>query len=97
MFGSIGGPELALIALAIILVFGVGRFSRLGRDLGTSIREFRRAVREDDEEKKQETTSQTTTQANPSPPPAATQPPAGSAPSQGQPSSTSDSGKPNVF
>ncbi|MCS7296440.1 MAG: twin-arginine translocase TatA/TatE family subunit, partial [Chloroflexota bacterium] len=51
MFGPIGGPELALIALAIILVFGVGRFSRLGRDLGTSIREFRRAVREDDDEK----------------------------------------------
>lgn len=87
MFGPIGGPELALIALAIILVFGVGKFSRLGRDLGTSIREFRRAVREDDEKKEAA--------------PPATQPPTSQAtatpPSQPPASSGTESNRPNVF
>lgn len=88
MLGPIGGPELALIALAIILIFGVGKFSRLGRDLGTSIREFRRAVREDDEEKKEAGPPQSQTQAAPPPPPAASQPPA---------SSAGESNRPNIF
>jgi len=90
MFGPIGGPELALIALAIILVFGVGRFSRLGRDLGTSIREFRRAVREDDDEKekKESAAPQVQVQAAPPPPPAASQPPAGS---------SGETNRPNIF
>lgn len=88
MLGPIGGPELALIALAIILIFGVGKFSRLGRDLGTSIREFRRAVREDDEEKKEAGPPQSQTQAAPPPPPAASQPPA---------SSGGESNRPNIF
>lgn len=94
MFGSIGGPELALIALAIILVFGVGRFSRLGRDLGTSIREFRRAVREDDDEKKPEQLQADASNDQRATPPA-TSPT--QAPPQGQSSSPSDSGRPNVF
>ncbi|GBD22388.1 Sec-independent protein translocase protein TatA [bacterium HR29] len=88
MLGPIGGPELALIALAIILIFGVGKFSRLGRDLGTSIREFRRAVREDDDEKKESAAPQVQAQAAPPPPPPASQPPA---------SSSGESNRPNVF
>ncbi len=88
MLGSIGMPELALIALAIILIFGVGKFSRLGRDLGTSIREFRRAVREDDDEKKETAAPQVQAQVAPPPPPPASQPPA---------SSSGESNRPNVF
>ena len=48
MLGPLGGPELAIIAVVIILIFGVGKFSSLGRDLGTSIKEFRRAVKDED-------------------------------------------------
>lgn len=48
MFGSLGVPEIAIIAVVIILIFGVGKFSTLGRDLGTSIKEFRRAVKDED-------------------------------------------------
>ena len=49
MLGPLGGPELAIIAVVIILIFGVGKFSSLGRDLGSSIKEFRRAVKDEDE------------------------------------------------
>lgn len=48
MLGPLGGPELAIIAVVIILIFGVGKFSSLGKDLGSSIKEFRRAVKDDD-------------------------------------------------
>ncbi|GAB4329931.1 MAG: hypothetical protein Kow0010_14640 [Dehalococcoidia bacterium] len=53
MFGSLGAPEIAIIAVVIILIFGVGKISGLGRELGTSIKEFRRAVKEEDKEEGQ--------------------------------------------
>ncbi len=37
-----GGWEIALIVLAVILVFGVGKLSQVGGALGKSIREFRK-------------------------------------------------------
>lgn len=51
MLGSLGAPELIIIGVVIILIFGVGKFSNLGRDLGSSIKEFRRAVKDEDEQK----------------------------------------------
>lgn len=48
---NLGTPELVIILLIIILVFGVGRVSRIGRELGTGIREFRKGLSEDDQEK----------------------------------------------
>ena len=50
LIGPLGPLELAIIVGVIVLLFGVGRISRIGGDLGSSIKEFRRAVREDDEE-----------------------------------------------
>ncbi|GIW13782.1 MAG: hypothetical protein KatS3mg062_1221 [Tepidiforma sp.] len=81
MFGSLGAPELIIIALVIVLIFGVGKISGLGRELGTSIKEFRRAVKDEDEETRkaaqqvQQTPYQQSVQAPP-PPPVAAQPPA---------------------
>ena len=44
-----GGPlELALIVAVIVLLFGVGKISGIGADLGRGIREFRKNLREDD-------------------------------------------------
>jgi len=63
MLGPLGGPELAIIAVVIILIFGVGKFSSLGRDLGSSIKEFRRAVKDEDED-----TSKNVQQASAPPP-----------------------------
>ena len=44
--GSIGMPELLLIALVVIIVFGGGKLPQLGRGLGEGIRNFREAMRE---------------------------------------------------
>ncbi|MCC6382119.1 MAG: twin-arginine translocase TatA/TatE family subunit [Dehalococcoidia bacterium] len=49
MIGDLGVPELLVILALVALLFGVGKLGRLGRDLGESVKEFRRAVREDDE------------------------------------------------
>ncbi len=102
LIGPLGPLELAIIVGVIVLLFGVGRISRIGGDLGSSIKEFRRAVREDDEEEgateevqaqvQEEAPQQPVQQAAPpaqqaAPPPAA--PPA-EAP-------RSDSGTRNVF
>lgn len=51
MFGSLGAPELLIIGAVIILIFGVGKISGLGKELGSSIKEFRRAVKDEDAEK----------------------------------------------
>jgi sec-independent protein translocase protein TatA len=49
MFETIGAPELLIVLAVVMLLFGAGRVGRLGKDLGTSVKEFRRAIREDDE------------------------------------------------
>lgn len=46
---NLGPLEIAIIAGIVVLLFGVGRISGLGRELGSSIREFRRGVREEKE------------------------------------------------
>jgi sec-independent protein translocase protein TatA len=44
---DLGVPELLIIAVLIILLFGVGRIGKVGGELGKGIREFRTAVKED--------------------------------------------------
>ena len=50
----LGTPELILILVIVVLLFGVGRISRLGADFGRAISEFRKAFspKEDSEEDK---------------------------------------------
>jgi sec-independent protein translocase protein TatA len=36
--------ELVIVLVIVLLVFGVGRLGRLGRDLGEGIREFRAGI-----------------------------------------------------
>jgi sec-independent protein translocase protein TatA len=45
---DIGVPELLIIAVIVLLLFGPGKAADLGGSLGKSIREFRKATREDD-------------------------------------------------
>ncbi|MGE3075398.1 MAG: twin-arginine translocase TatA/TatE family subunit [Dehalococcoidia bacterium] len=89
MLGPLGGPEIAIIAVVIILIFGVGKFSTLGRDLGTSIKEFRKAVKDD------EPAPTTTQQASAPPPPPQQQQYTAPAPPPAQPTQKTD--KPNLF
>ncbi len=48
----LGVPELLIILLIIIIIFGVGKLPELGGALGKSIREFRKATSGLDEEEK---------------------------------------------
>lgn len=42
---ELGLPELLIILVLIILLFGVGRISKLGKELGSGIRAFREGLR----------------------------------------------------
>jgi len=44
MFGSIGTPELLIIMLVILLLFGSKRLPELARGIGKGIRQFRKAM-----------------------------------------------------
>ncbi len=44
--GSIGMPELIVIFLVVLLLFGSKRLPELARGLGKGIREFKKATRE---------------------------------------------------
>ncbi len=45
---DIGAPELIIIALIVLLLFGPGKAADLGGALGRSIKEFRKASKEED-------------------------------------------------
>ncbi|MFA4837080.1 MAG: twin-arginine translocase TatA/TatE family subunit [Dehalococcoidia bacterium] len=42
MFRSLGLPELVIILVIILLIFGAGKLPQVGGALGKSIREFRK-------------------------------------------------------
>jgi sec-independent protein translocase protein TatA len=50
MIGGLGWPELLLILAVVLLVFGVGRISKVGSELGKGISAFREGIREGQEE-----------------------------------------------
>jgi sec-independent protein translocase protein TatA len=58
MFGSLGTTELIIILVIVLLIFGVGRVSRIGSELGQGIREFRKGLTEGTEDDKEETDEQ---------------------------------------
>ena len=51
MFG-LGFPEIILILVIVILIFGTSRIPELGRGLGEGIRNFKKSVKGDDDDKK---------------------------------------------
>jgi sec-independent protein translocase protein TatA len=46
MFGSIGMPELIIIFVIALIIFGPRKLPELGRSLGKSLAEFKRASNE---------------------------------------------------
>jgi sec-independent protein translocase protein TatA len=45
MFG-IGAPELLIVLVIVLIIFGVGKLPSIGAGLGSGIRNFRKAVAE---------------------------------------------------
>ena len=54
MFGlrGIGAPELLILLVIVVVIFGTGKLTGVGGALGKSIRDFRKAMTEDDPEEK---------------------------------------------
>ena len=46
--GPLGLPELLIIAFIVVLIFGVGRLPDVGGAVGKSIREFRKATKDEE-------------------------------------------------
>jgi sec-independent protein translocase protein TatA len=48
MFGSLGMPELIVISVVALIVFGPSKLPDLGKSLGEAIRGFKKAINEPD-------------------------------------------------
>ena len=49
---GLGVPELLIILAVVVVLFGVGRISKIGGELGKGINAFREGVKEGQEENK---------------------------------------------
>lgn len=47
---GLGPTELIIILVIVLLIFGVGRISKISGELGKSIRSFKDGLKSDDEE-----------------------------------------------
>ena len=48
MLGRLGLPELLIILVIVILIFGANRLPEIGRGIGKGIRNFKEANKEDE-------------------------------------------------
>jgi sec-independent protein translocase protein TatA len=46
MGGPIGWPELLIVLLVVLLIFGVGRIARVGGELGKGVSAFREGLKD---------------------------------------------------
>jgi sec-independent protein translocase protein TatA len=58
---TIGGTEIVIILVVVLLLFGVGRIGKIGGELGKSIREFRRGIQGDEADKSANANANTNT------------------------------------
>jgi sec-independent protein translocase protein TatA len=47
MFGQLGTPELLIVLVIVLLLFGVGRIGKIAGELGNAIRSFRDGLQSD--------------------------------------------------
>lgn len=57
MLRNINGPELLILLVVILLLFGARKLPDLARSLGSSAREFRKGLQEGLEDEKDSSTS----------------------------------------
>ncbi len=83
MFGSIGMPELIIIFVIALIIFGPRKLPELGRSIGKSLEEFKRAsnelkstleeeIRLEEQQQRVDAAKQAGVAAATAPPPAAT-------------------------
>lgn len=58
---SLGPTELIIILVIVIVLFGVGRVSRIGGELGSAVSNFRKGLRGDEKDNDPNNTTTTTT------------------------------------
>ncbi len=51
MFGSLGAPELILILLIVIIIFGARKLPELGKSVGEGIKNFKKSMKSGEEDK----------------------------------------------
>ncbi len=64
LFRNFGVPELILVILLALLIFGPGRVARLGTELGKGIRGFKEGLQADKAKKEAEKTDSESTDEN---------------------------------
>ena len=57
MFGKLGIPELLIILVIVILIFGANRLPEIGRGIGRGIRNFKDATKNDKDKDDKDSTS----------------------------------------
>ncbi|MFO7663210.1 MAG: twin-arginine translocase TatA/TatE family subunit [Chloroflexota bacterium] len=57
--GTIGWPELLIVLLVVLLIFGVGRIARVGGELGKGVSAFRDGLKDGQEKAEGEPTETT--------------------------------------
>ena len=45
MFGSLGVPELLIILLIVIIIFGANKLPQLGKGIGQGLRNFKESIK----------------------------------------------------
>lgn len=50
MFGNLGAPEIILIIIAILILFGAKKIPELAKGIGKGMKEFKKAVKEVEED-----------------------------------------------
>ena len=51
MFGDLGAPELLIVLVIVVLLFGPGRLSKIMDELGKGLRSFKESVSSEEEKK----------------------------------------------
>jgi sec-independent protein translocase protein TatA len=50
MIGGIGIPELLIILVIVLLIFGAGKLPQIGGNIGKAIKNFKGGIKEEEEE-----------------------------------------------